>query len=80
MIIMAVYIFEKNFFAESGDIIHATRRVCMNRIGTETGPRGSVVIYGNVSVTQQSQVRMMAPVSKTLIHQSVKGFVLSHFS
>lgn len=49
---MAVYIFEKNFFAEGDDIIHATRRVCMNRIGTETGPRESVVIYGNVSVTQ----------------------------
>lgn len=49
---MAVYIFEQNFFAEGGDIFHARRRVCMNRIGTETGPRESVVIYGNVSVTQ----------------------------
>lgn len=49
---MAVYIFENNFVAEGGDIMHATLRVCMSSIETQKSPRGSVVINGNVSVTQ----------------------------
>lgn len=49
---MAVYISENNFFAQGGDIMHAKLRVCMSSIRKRKSPRGSVVIYGNVSVTQ----------------------------